>query len=335
MSTNAVYENFRTVLTMNLCTVVSDSVVLNDVLRMVDISMNDFDISKKSLEIIPVNDMTPIIKCYLASKSIANLSKGTVKQYKYKLVDFFSSVGKSYIDITTNDIRIYLYNFKISRNASDSYVDNVRITLNSFFSWLVENEYLQRNPCSKVDKIKYQQKRREPLTPYQLEKIRWDAKDVREKALIDIFYSTGCRVSECADIRLSDINWEQRSIHIRHGKGDKERTVFFNAEAEVAMKAYLNTRSDNTDALFVSTKSPHQPLQSHALENIIKKVSKCAGIHVYPHKLRHTFATASLHGGMSLEKLQALMGHSKPETTLIYAKQDQKDLQIEHQRIYA
>ena len=332
---STIYENFRTVLTMNLCTVINDSTVLQDVLKMVDVSMSDFDIQKKQMDIIPATNMTSIIKCFLASKAISNLSKGTLKQYHYKLVHFFDSVRKSYKDIVANDIRIYLYQFKMERNASDSYVDNVRITLNSFFKWLVDNEYLDKNPFAKVDKIKYQQKRREPLTSYQLETVRWHTNNVREKALIDFFYSTGCRVSECADVRLTDINWEQRSVHIRHGKGDKERTVYFNAEAEVTMRAYLNTRSDDTDALFVSAKSPHQPLQSHALENIIQKVSKCAGISVYPHKLRHTFATASLRSGMALEKLQNLMGHSKPETTLIYAKQDQYALQMEHQRVYA
>lgn len=334
MSSESAYENYRTILMMNLCTVIQDPETIQNVLKMVDISMSDFEISRKPMEIIPATDMLPVIKCYLASKAIANLSKGTIKQYKYKLDHFFNTLHKSYLDITANDIRIYLYNFKIERNASDSYVDNVRVTLNSFFQWLVDNEYTPRNPCAKVDKIKYQPKRREPLTSIQLEELRWNTSDVREKALVDFFFSTGCRVSECADVNLTDIKWENRSVHIRHGKGDKERFVFFNAESEVSLKEYLKTRSDDTDALFVSVKSPHQRLQAHSLENIIKKVSDRAGIHAYPHKLRHTFATAGLRGGMPLEKLQALMGHAAPETTLIYAKQSQKDLQMEHQKVY-
>jgi integrase/recombinase XerD len=335
MPIESAYETFRTVLTMNLCSVVQDPDVLRGVLEMVDVSMSDFEISKKQMEIIPAQDMTPVIKCYLGSKAVSSLSMGTLKQYRYKLTHFFDTVRKSYMDIRANDIRLYLYNFKIERNASDSYLDNVRITLNSFFRWLVENEYLQKNPCAKVDKIKYQPKRREPLSAIQLEEVRWNTAGVREKALIDFFFSTGCRVSECADVRLSDINWDLRSVHIRNGKGRKERTVYFNAEAEVSLREYLKTRSDDTDALFVSVKSPHQQLQSHALENIIKKVSRRTGISVFPHKLRHTFATAGLRGGMPLEQIQALLGHSDPKTTLIYAKQDQSELQHEHRRIYA
>ena len=335
MSSESVYENFRTVLTMNLCSVTNDPELLNKILKAVDISASDFEIKKKQMDIIPVGNMTPVIECFLAAKGVANLSMKTLKQYHYKLVKFFDAVRKSYLDIQTNDIRIYLYKYKIEHNSSDCYIDNIRITLNTFFQWLLENDYITKNPCAKVDKVKYQQKRREPLTTYQLEEVRWNTEDVREKALVDFFFSTGLRASECADVRLSDINWENRSVRVRHGKGDKERMVYFNAEAEVSMKEYLKTRSDNTDGMFVSIKAPHQPIQTHALENIITKVSKRTGIHVYPHKLRHTFATIGLRSGMSLEKLQALMGHAKPETTLIYAKQDQTDLQMEHQRIYA
>ena len=329
------YENFRTILTMNLCSVIEDPDLIQKVLSMVDISMNDFEISKKQMEIIPVESGIPeVVKHFLAAKAIANLSKSTLKQYRCKLTDFFNTINKSYMDVQPNDVRIYLYSFKQERNASECYMDSVRVTLNTFFQWCVNNDYLIKNPCSKIEKIKFQYKRREPLTPIQLETIRWNATDVRTKAVIDFFYSTGCRVSECADVRLSDINWEDRSVRIRHGKGDKERMVYFNAESEQSIKEYLKTRTDDTDALFVSSKEPHNQLKAHSLQDIVKKVSKSTGIHVYPHKLRHTFATAGLRGGIPLEKLQALMGHTKPETTLIYAKQNNIELQTIHQRVY-
>lgn len=328
------YENFRTILTMNLCSVIEDTKVMCDVLKMIDITMNDFEIKRKAMDIIPANNMDPVIKCYLASKAIANLSRKTLKQYNYKLNHFFSTVQKSYFDITANDIRIYLFNFKIDRNASDCYVDNVRITINSFFQWLVDNEYLQRNPCAKVDKIKYQQKRRQPLSTLSLEDLRWNCKTVREKALIDFLFSTGCRVSECSDVLQSDIDWNNNSVVVRHGKGDKERIVYFNDESKVSLREYLNSRKDNNPALWVSMKAPYHQLQSHALENIVKKVGERAGIHAYPHKLRHTFATVGLRNGVPLEKLQALLGHTNPQTTLIYAKQDNNQMHLEHQKAF-
>ena len=334
MTTETCYENFRTVLTLNLSSIIQDPKTIKSVLDMVDISMNDFEISKKPMEIIPVDGFPEVAKYFLASKGIANLSRNTLKQYRYKLIHFFDTVRKSYADVTANDIRIYLFNFKQERNASDCYVDNVRITLNSFFQWLVDNEYLQRNPCAKVDKIKYQQKTREPLSTLSLENLRFHCENEREKALIDFLYSTGCRVSECAGVLISDINWENNSVHLRYCKGNKERTVYFNDEAKVSLKAYIERRGHISPALWTSTKAPHQQLKSHALENIVKKVGERTGIHTYPHRFRRTMATVGIRNGMPLDKLQALLGHTNPQTTLIYVKQDNQQLRMEHTKAF-
>ena len=121
---------------------------------------------------------------------------------------------------------------------------------------------------------------------------------------------------------------------IRHGKGDKERTVYFNDESKVTLREYLRSRNDNNPALWVSMKAPHQQLQSHALENIVKNVGDRTGVHAYPHKLRHTFATVGLRNGMPLEKLQALLGHTNPQTTLIYAKLNNEQMKMEHQKAF-
>ena len=334
MSTNSnAYEHFRTVLIMNLASAVSAD-QLPAVLEAIDVTMNDFEISSKPMSLITTEGTPDVVKYYIGSKAVANKSIKTLAQYRYKLINFFNTVRKSFADVTANDIRMYLYQYKVEHNASDRYLDNIRTTLNGFFSWLVNNDYLAKNPCAKVDPIKFQVKKREPLSSYDLEVYRWNTENVREKALVDFFYSTGCRASECADVRLSDIDWDNRAVHILHGKGDKERTVYFNAEAEVSLKEYLKTRDDQTDALFVSVRKPHHPIKSHALENILDKVSKRSGMHVFPHRLRHTFATDGLQSGMSLEHLQRLMGHKSPKTTLIYAELNQSDIKRDHQRAY-
>ena len=213
-------------------------------------------------------------------------------------------------------------------------MDNVRIVINTFFQWLVDNDYILKNPCAKVDKIKYQQKRREPLSTFTLEDIRWNCKTVREKALVDFLFATGCRVSECADVLQSDIDWERNSVLIRHGKGDKQRTVYFNDESKITLREYLKSRQDKNPALWVSERKPHQQLHTRALENIIRAVGERTGVHAYPHKLRHTFATVGLRNGMPLDKLQCLLGHSSPKTTMIYAKQDDNQMYLEHQKAF-
>ena len=327
------YERFRTVLTMNLCNVLPPNEI-SAALKAVDISISDYEITWKPMGLITTEDVPDVVKLYLASRAISNLAHSSLVQYKYKLVNFFKTIRKSYADIQTNDIRLYLYNFKAQNNSSDCYMENIRGVINQFFQWLVDNDYLLRNPCAKIEKIKYTRYRRKPLAPYDLEYCRWNVTNVRDKALIDFLFSTGCRVSECASMRLSDIDWKERSVLIRHGKGDKERTVYFNAEAEVSLKAYLDSRDDETDAIFVSVRAPHGALGKGALETIFRKISKQVDLHVFPHKLRHTFATAGLRSGMPLEKLQALLGHADPKTTLIYAKQDQTEIQREHMRIF-
>ena len=305
------------------------------IVTILDSTIAGYEISAKPVSIIPASGDPEIVKIYLASKAVENLSLGTIKLYKIRLFDFFDRVKKQYTDIKPNDIRMYLYYYKETRKSSDSYIDAIRRILNSFFCWLVKNEYLIRNPCASVEPIKFQKPERTPMTVYELEILRWNCKTIREKALIDFLFSTGIRVGECQAVNISDINWETRSVVIRHGKGNKRRTVYFNAESELTLKKYLESRTDNDDALFVSTRRPYGRIGIKALQDIVAAISKRCNMHIHPHILRHTFATCSLRGGMPLDKLQALMGHEKPETTLIYAKHDLTDLRMAHSRIYA
>ena len=126
---------------------------------------------------------------------------------------------------------------------------------------------------------------------------------MREKAIVDFLFSTGCRVSECVAVQLCDIDWSNRAVVIHHGKGDKMRIVYFNAEAEVTLRKYLETRNDECTGLFVTTRKPIHSLSIRSMEVIVNKIGERAGIPAFPHKIRHTFATYGLNGGMSLEKL--------------------------------
>ena len=327
-------EMFRTEFISRLFSSMPQDQVIN-VMRVLDLTLPDYDVSRRPVSIITVDGVPDAVRYFIASKAVENLSRKTLNLYHLRLVDFFSVVKKPIQDISANDIRLYLFFCKDQRSASDSYLDNIRRILNSFFSWLVKNEYILRNPCNTVEKIKYQAKPRQPLTSYELEVLRWNCDSLREKALIDFFFSTGVRLSELHDANISDIDWTNRSMVVRHGKGNKQRIVFFNAESELSLRKYLESRSDENDALFVSMRRPHSRLCLKAIQNVVSKVSVRSDLHVFPHKLRHTFATCGIRCGMPLEKLQALMGHSKPETTLIYAKLDAVDLQREHQRVYA
>jgi len=306
------------------------------VLAVFDLASSGFDISRKPVSLIPSEPPFPeVVKCFLTSKAIANCSAKTLDQYRYKLTAFFQAVRKPVRQVTPNDIRLYLYHYKKARSVGDHTLEHTRIILHAFFQWAEENEYVPRNPAAKIERIRYQEPKRAPLTPYELEELRWNCRTLREKALVDFLFSTGCRVSECAGTDLADIDWTARSVFIRHGKGGKARTVYFNAEAELSLRKYLEARSDADPAVFVRSRAPFCRLSARSIELAVKKISRRSDIPVCPHRLRHTFATAGIRGGIPLERLQSLLGHANPRTTLIYARIDAADLQRDHQRVYS
>ena len=307
---------------------------LQDVANAIDEAISGYDVNKKEVALIPENDNHKMLECYIVSKAVANISMTTLKTYRMHLEKFFLAVNKSYAEITANDIRVYLFNYKDKHKVSDSYLDTIRRNINTFFTWAERNEYVKRNPCTMVEKIKHAQTIREPLTSYQLEELRYACKNIREKAVVDFFFATGVRLSEFRDLNKSDIDWQNHSAIIRHGKGDKCRIVYFNSEAEFSLKKYLASRIDNEDALFVTERKPYKRLSNKAIQDIVKKIGQRVDIIVYPHKFRHTFATTALRSGMILEQLQTLMGHAQPSTTLIYAKIDEDKMRTEHSKAF-
>ena len=328
------YENFRTTLAMNLCQILPVE-QMKLVLDAVDITMERFEISAKPLEIIPAPTANlDMMKTYLASMGIANRSMATLKQYKFKLSHFFDLVRKHFTEIEPNDIRLYLAHYKYEHHAGDSYLNSIRTVINSYFQWLVNNGYLTSNPVTNIEKGKMEEKHLPPLSPVELEEVRFQTENVREKALIDFLYSTGCRVSECAHVKLTDIDWRERAVIIRQGKGKKDRPVYFNFEAEISLRKYLQTRDDNTDGLFVSTKAPHQQIGDQAIRGILNKVQERTGIKISPHKFRRTFATDGIRSGMPLETVQKLMGHASPRTTLRYATLDDTAIKMQHSKAF-
>ena len=329
------YEEFRSDLLVRLNqSLLPDQ--LQNVLRAVDLASASYDFNRKELAITASGGFPEAARIYLAAKSVENLSPRTLRHYRYKLINFFACIGKPYAEITPNDIRLYLHQYKQKNGNSDATVDSTRTIINSFFAWLVANDYLPANPVAKVQRVRFQKKKRVALSPYTLEVLRWNCRNIREKALVDFLYSTGCRVGELVAVDQADINWNDRSVRIRHGKGDKERTVFFNAESELTLRKYLESRDDDCSALFVSSRRPHHAVSTEAIQATIRKIRvRVDGIgKVTPHVLRHTFATTGIRSGVPLEQLQLLMGHTKPETTLIYANVDTTDLQRIHRKVY-
>jgi len=161
-----------------------------------------------------------------------------------------------------------------------------------------------------------------------------DLKDLRDKAILELLFSTGLRVSELCSL-TSDIDLKSDELSIR-GKGGKVRVVFISLEAKKAVKNYLAARKDMSDALFIQIGSKISPLTRRSVERIVKQHGIKAGISkkVTPHVMRHMFATDLLGNGADLRSVQAILGHANIGTTQIYTHVTDKHLRDIHKKFH-
>lgn len=260
------------------------------------------------------------VQQFLNAKKVDGLSPKTLKNYQYSLNLFTQKVEKHVSKIVTDDIREYLTYLYDVRRIRESSVQTHINTLRSFFSWLRDEGIIKKNPMAKIKSLKIDKKNaRKPLTPEELERFRDACITYREKAMVEFFVSSGCRLDEVSTIELNQINFRERCITV-HGKGDKDRTVYFSVRAGLMIEEYVRRRKGGT-ALFASSKKPYGAIKHRAIEKIIQQIGARAGLphRVYPHLLRHTFATNAYNKGMDLETIQRLLGHENIGTTQIYA----------------
>ena len=139
---------------------------------------------------------------------------------------------------------------------------------------------------------------------------------LRDKAMMEFLYSTAVRVSELVALNRNDIRWTTKD----------DRTNMY-------MKEYLETRTDDNEALFVSIRNPHERLSKRGIENIIKRTGRRAGVDkAHPHRFRRTAATNALNRGMPVQEVAQLLGHAKLETTMVYCSVDQAGVKYHHQK---
>lgn len=306
---------------------------IKTVLMELEMFSANFDIEKKITEIVPYQDCIPeCYKVYLVSKKIEGMSPQSLRTYKCNLDDFFQTVNKPLNQITTNDIRVYLFGLSAKGNTNRT-IDGKRLIIHTFLDWCVKEEYLTKNVCSRINPIKFEAKPREPLSDIELELVRDACKDYREKALVELFYSTGCRVSEMVVLKKADIDFRTKEVHL-FGKGSKHRISYINARAEVALKKYWLSRKGDSDSVISTVRQPYRGITKTQIEQIVRQIGERSGIgrHLYPHLIRHTTASMALERGMNVTDLQKMLGHEKLDTTMIYAKVAQESVRYSHHK---
>lgn len=329
------YEQLRSTLAARLMDRQLPPKLMHDVLQELDAVSADYEIRRSCTDLITVSGLPEIVKIYCAALAVENKALGTIDLYRRQLTHFFDVVRKPFNQVTTNDIRLYLYSDQQRAGHQKSTVENHRVIINAFFNWLVDEEYMERNPARRIEPIKVPRSGRQAVPPVDLEYLRRACRKPREKALVYFLYSTGCRISECAALTVDDIDFRDRSVRILHGKGDKARTTYFNAEAEVSLREYLSTRKHESPALFCGTRAPYGHVTTKSLEQEIARIRGRAGqltVTVTPHVLRHTFATTALNNGAPVQHVQQLLGHASLDTTMIYTHHQQDDIKASHRK---
>lgn len=272
------------------------------------------------------------IEMFISSKKVEGCSGRTIKYYKETIDKLISNLNKAIKNITTEDIRNYLSKYKEETNCSATTIDNVRRIFSTFFSWLEDEDYIVKSPVRRIHKVKTAITVKETFTDENIETMRDNCKSIRNLSLVEMLYSTGMRVGEIVNLNTSDLNFENRSCIVL-GKGNKQREVYFDAKTKLHIQEYIATRNDDNDALFVSSKSPHQRLSIAGIELIIRKIGQATNINkAHPHKFRRTLATNAIDKGMPIEQVQMLLGHVKIETTMHYAMVNQTNVKISHRK---
>lgn len=282
-----------------------------------------------------LNENQNMIDSFISSKQVEGCSERTIKYYKEIIEKFVNNFDKSIKQISTNEIRNYLSNYKDNSSCGSTTIDNIRRVLSSFFSWLEDEDYIIKSPVRRIHKIKTAVVVKEVLTDENLERLRDECENIRDLSLIELLISTGMRVGELVNLNINSLNFEDRSCIVL-GKGNKEREVYFDAKTKLHLKEYISKRNDSNDALFVSMREPHQRLSISGIELIIRTLGINSNINkVHPHKFRRTLATMAIDKGMPVEQVQKLLGHVKIETTMNYALVNQSNVKISHRRYIA
>lgn len=275
------------------------------------------------------------VSLFLSAKRVEGCSEKTIKYYDSTIRNIVSKIGKSIKQVTTEDIRKYLDEYQSCNCVSKVTIDNIRRILSSFFTWLETEDYLLKNPVKRIHKVKTCKTVKETYTDEALELMRDNAECDRDLAIIDILASTGMRVGELVQLDKSDINYEDRECIVL-GKGNKERKVYFDARTKIHLQRYLNSRSDDNPALFVTLQKPFERLQISGVEIRLRKLGRDLNINkVHPHKFRRTLATMAIDKGMPIEQVQQLLGHQSVDTTLQYAMVNQANVKTSHRKYIA
>lgn len=319
------------------------------------IILNDYEITNRCTELAETDQecLENVLKRFLVAKAVKGCSERTIQLYSMSVRKVFTEINKRVEDVTPDDIRLYM-GLRLRRDGvSKVTVGNEIRSLSSFYAWATAEEIIQKNPMLRVHKIKKQKVRKEALTEMEIERLRMAADGEMQKMMIEVLLSTGCRVTELVNIRIDEIQKDEITVH---GKGEKDRKVYLNAKAELAVQVYLAKRRDENPYLLPGAKSMRERkgmdrkvsrknwwmdrnnlteghITTSTVESMMRTIADRAEVEqANPHKFRRTCATFALRRGMPIEQVSRMLGHEEVGTTQIYLDLKEEDLKRSHEK---
>lgn len=272
---------------------------------------------------------------FLKSKAYENCSPGTIEQYRRENQRFLSKICKKVVNIDKKDVERYLADYRTQNGVSDVTLNNARRFISAFFNYLEFEDVIRCNPVRKTKPVREVKKLKPSFTDLEIEQMRELAESDRDKAIIETLNTTGVRVSELCSLNISDIH---NNVAIIRGKGNKERKVYFSEKALYYIRKYIEGRQDGSSALFINekrTQGIYNRVSKGAIEKLVRDIGQEIQIRAYPHKFRRTVATRGANKGMPIQEIQALLGHSKLDTTMIYCNVADSNVEMSHRKYIA
>lgn len=273
-----------------------------------------------------------LLRLFLTAKEVEGCSPRTITYYESTIRHMSEVVAKPYTQVESDDLRRYLADYEATRKAGKVTIDNIRRILSSFFSWLEDEDYIVKSPVRRIHRVKTATVTKEVLSDEDLETLRDSCANVRDLAIVDMLATTGMRVGELVGLDRADVNLQERECIVT-GKGNKQRPVYFDARAKLHLQTYLDARTDDSPALFVSLNASATRLSIGGIETRLRNLGKTTGVgRVHPHKFRRTLATHAIDKGMPIEQVQKLLGHARIDTTMQYAMVNQNNVKASHRK---
>lgn len=323
-------EEFLVEFGAKIATVLNNSDELSEIMSITALCLDGYELTKRTTD-VGFHDGTSehLLKLYAGTLLTAGKSKKTVYGYIRFLKRFYANINKQLSEVTTMDIRVWLA--KMQETVSLRTCENYRSYLSAFYSWLYLEELIDKNPMAKIQPVKCIDKNLIAFTDIELDALRMVNSSVRDRAILEVLLTSGVRISELCALNISDVNFREKQIFVREGKGGKQRIVFINDVCIIYLKKYLRTRTDDFEPLFLTRNKTR--LTTDSARDCLLKMGKASGVQdVHPHKCRRTFATAMYKKGMDVHSIQILMGHANINTTMTYIESDDQALKAEYRK---